>query len=99
MIPADKSIRQILHNGSIQAEVALRLKDTLAAAGNPADWSPITEARVQMAVKVTLSAIRDELAARPGITWDESSALDDLLSQQRLKSVLEYLRMEIGGVQ
>lgn len=95
MIPADKTIRQILHNGSIQAEVAIRLKDTLAASGSPDTWNPITEARVQMAVKVTLGAIRDELAARPGITWDESSALDDLLGQQRLKSVLEYLRMKL----
>ncbi|MGM7699440.1 hypothetical protein [Microbacterium sp. A84] len=99
MIAADKRIRVLLADGSIKAEVAHRLEGTLAAAGSPDDWTPTTDARVRMAVAVALKAIHDELEARPGLTWEESVALDALLGQHWINEVIVYLHERRGADQ
>ncbi|GAA1850018.1 hypothetical protein ACFQZV_07290 [Microbacterium koreense] len=94
----DKRIRVMLGDGSIQREVVRRLATVLAKyPANPADWSAVHEAHVRLAVTVTLKAIHDELEARPGLTYDESVALDALLGQRWINSVMTRLR-ELGAI-
>ncbi len=93
MIAGDKSIRVLLGDGSIKAEVVHRLQGTLAKyPSDPAQWTPIQDARVRMAITLTLKAIHDELEARPGQNLEESMALDVLLRQPWINAVVEYLR-------
>ncbi|AZH79148.1 MULTISPECIES: hypothetical protein [Microbacterium] len=91
MIAADQSIKAILGDGTIEAEAARRLKVKVAGVGTRDSWSPVTDARVRMAVTRVLSAIHDELVARPGIVWEESVALDALLGQYWLNVVIDYV--------
>lgn len=91
MIAGDKRVRVLLGDGTIEAEVARRLADTLATAGDRTEWTPTTEARVRMAVAVALHAIHRELSARPGLPWDESMALDVLLGQPWVNRVMAHL--------
>jgi hypothetical protein len=97
VIPADKPIRTLLRDGTVQAEVIRRLRPTLAKYPvNPADWTATTEAHIRMAVAVALKTVHTELEARPGLLPDESMALDVLLSQAWLNGLIARFR-ELGA--
>lgn len=92
-----KPIRTLLRDGSILTEVVHRLQEMLATyPSNPAEWTPVQDARVQMAIKLTLKAIHHELEARPGLVLDESMLLDVLLGQGWVNAVMTRLH-ERGG--
>ncbi len=91
-----KPVRVLLGDGTIQREVMKRLRPTLAKyPAHPADWTATHEAHIRMAVAVTLKAIHTELD-RPGLLPTDSMALDALLGQDRINSVMTRLR-ELGA--
>ena len=87
-----RPVRALLGDGSVQADVLRRVEPALAAAGDTADWSPVQEARVRMAVAVALQAIHRELSATPGLPWDEAAALDVLLGQAWVNDIMRRVR-------
>lgn len=90
----NQPIGALLHDGTIEAEVARRLRERPGAlpSGLPRAWSAVDEARAHLAVATTLSQIRADLEAHPGLTWPESMELDVLLSQSRLRAALAHVR-------
>ncbi|GAA1936566.1 hypothetical protein GCM10009775_30580 [Microbacterium aoyamense] len=87
-----RPVHALLGDGSVPADVLRRMEPALAAAGDPATWSPVAEARVRMAAAVALKAVHTELSATPGLPWDEAAALDVLLGQAWVNEVVAQVR-------
>lgn len=93
-----RPVRALLGDGSVPADVLRRMAPTLAAAGDPAQWTPTTEARVRMAAAVALKAVHTKLSATPGLPWDEAAQLDVLLGQAWVEDIMRRVRQSERAV-
>ncbi|WP_456286247.1 hypothetical protein M1D46_00520 [Microbacterium sp. JZ70] len=99
----DKSIRVLAVDGSINAEVALRLQSTFRLTDTgwhkqvrPKVWSTlrpsVAEAVLQVAVKAVLEDIRKELHTRPGLTWEDKALIDSATAdRERFMQIMRQL--------
>ncbi|MDT0179194.1 hypothetical protein Q9S36_03095 [Microbacterium sp. ARD31] len=85
-------MRALLGDGTIPADVLRRMDPALAAAGDPATWSPVAEARVRVAAAVALKAVHTKLSATPDLPWDEAAQLDVLLGQSWVEDIMRRVR-------